>query len=142
MKTSEVKILHCNSPQGFIIAFLLQAQHLHWNIQYIMKVVHNESWVLQNSKDFLLLCDIEEPSPPEICTKWTFIFSSPDPRRYKESIKNAPSFSYTMPTWSFTELKSLNGNIDLWIDNYDKVGGVPRLIFQDAVDLEDKLTDA
>ncbi len=82
--------------------------------------VHDESWMLYNLTDFLLLCDMKAYSEPAICTKWTFIFSSPDPRRYKQKLKNEPSFLYTMPTWSFTELKNLNDDIDSWIDNYIK----------------------
>jgi hypothetical protein len=80
------------------------------------------------SKDFLLLCDIADAVEPVSRAKWTFLFSSPAPLRYKEILKNAPCFRYTMPTWSEQELMFV-GDIPLWHENFVLVGGVPRLVF-------------
>ena len=82
-------------------------------------------------KDFLLLCDLstrEEPAKP---VKWTLIFSSPDPRRYKEIMKNGQTVQYTMPTWSVEELQCVDPKIAIasWIDEYTLFGGVPRYVF-------------
>ena len=55
-------------------------------------------------KDFLLLCDIDETVGPVSRAKWTYIFSSPDPARYREITKNSPNRAYILPTWSELEL--------------------------------------
>jgi hypothetical protein len=34
-----------------------------------------------------------------------------------------------MPTWSIDELMCVNDRFDTWIDSYEMVGGVPRLLF-------------
>lgn len=57
------------------------------------------------STNFLLLCDINDAVEPVSRAKWTFIFSSSDPKRHKEILKNAPSFEYTLPLWSEREWK-------------------------------------
>ena len=41
-------------------------------------------------KDFLLLCDIMDLDQPLSRSKWTFVFSSPFPMRYKDILKNSP----------------------------------------------------
>jgi hypothetical protein len=83
------------------------------------------------SKDFLLLCDINENVGPVSRAKWTYIFSSPDPSRYKEIIKNSPSRAYILPTWSELELMFVSGDkpIGSWYDDFVLFGGVPRYIF-------------
>ena len=51
------------------------------------------------SEEFLLLCDISIPTEPFSRAKWTFIFSSPCPPRYKEILKYSPNFVFIiMPT--------------------------------------------
>lgn len=80
-------------------------------------------------KNFLLLCDIDEPAQPIARAKWTFIFSSPDPKRYKEIMKTRRHFGYTVPTWSITELRCLDPDYDSWRANYAIFGGVPRHVF-------------
>jgi hypothetical protein len=83
------------------------------------------------SKDFLLLCDINETVGPVSRAKWTYIFSSPDPARYKEIIKNSPNRMYILPTWSELELMFVSADkpIGSWYENFVFFGGVPRYIF-------------
>ena len=80
------------------------------------------------NKDFLVLCDINKPTEPASRAKWLLIFSSPDPARYKEVMKNGPSFRYTLPTWSEPELTSCDKRVQLWYDNFVRFGGVPRYV--------------
>jgi hypothetical protein len=80
-------------------------------------------------KDFLLLCDIIEPAQPKGIAKWTLIFSSPDPQRYKEMIKTSCARKFTMPTWSELELRFLAPNNKDWFDAFCTFGGVPRHVF-------------
>ena len=86
---------------------------------------------LMLSKDFLLLCDIVDTTEPVSRAKWTYIFSSPDPKRYKEILKNSPSMEYTLPTWSELELMILSADkpVGEWYDDFVLFGGVPRYIF-------------
>jgi hypothetical protein len=86
-----------------------------------------------HSKQFLLLCDITEAVEPVSRAKWTFIFSSPAPNRYKEILKNSPSQEFTLPTWSELELRFLNDDIAVWYDDFVLFGGVPRYIFPNPV---------
>jgi hypothetical protein len=82
-------------------------------------------------KDFLLLCDIDETVGPVSRAKWTYIFSSHDPARYKEITKNSPKRVYILPTWSELELMfvSADKQIGDWYENFVLFGGVPRYIF-------------
>lgn len=77
----------------------------------------------------LLLCDIHARSEPLMRSMWTFIFSYPDPCRYKQIMKNEPNARYTMPTWSLEELMNVKANMSLWEDKYELFGGVPRHVF-------------
>lgn len=84
-------------------------------------------------KDLLLLCDINDATEPSFRAKWTLIFSSPAPGRYKEVIKNAPSFKYIMPTWSAEELMFLvEDNVDSY-ERFAHFGGVPRHLLSSDV---------
>ena len=76
--------------------------------------------------EILLLSDIIEPQLPKNRARWTFIFSSPNPKRYKELLKYEPRYKYTLPTWSVTELLLVNPNIEDWYDSFVLFGGVPR----------------
>jgi hypothetical protein len=79
--------------------------------------------------DFPVLCDICEPTEPKYIAKWTFIFSSPDHKRYKEIMKAPCTSQFTMPTWSELELRFLAPNNDGWLDAFCTFGGVPRHVF-------------
>ena len=83
------------------------------------------------SKDFLLLCDIVATVEPVARAKWTYIFSSPDPKRYKQILKNFPNHRYTLPTWSELELMLLSADrpVSEWYNDFVLFGGVPRYIF-------------
>eukprot|EP01031_Cornospumella_fuschlensis_P030373 gene30373-36700_t len=85
------------------------------------------------SKHFLLLCDLVEVAEPFSRAKWTYIFSSPAPDRYKETLKNSPSQEYTLPTWSELELMFVSGaDNGRWYEDFALFGGVPRYIFPNA----------
>lgn len=70
---------------------------------------------------------------------YTVVFSSPNPSRYKQFMKQYEiSRRYIMPTWSYEESQTLNEirNIpeeELYA-RFELVGGVPRLIF--SLDLQ------
>lgn len=89
----------------------------------------NQDGTSMPSKQFLLLCDIAEAVEPVSRAKWTYIFSSPAPDRYKEILKNYPSQEYTLPTWSEWELMFVSANVGDWYDDFVLFGGVPRYIF-------------
>jgi len=91
-----------------------------------------------------IFSDIKGLSEPRCRGKWLFIFSSPNPLRYKETTKNSPKFRYTLPIWSHSELLFLDHEDKKWIDRFVLFGGVPRNIFWDGKeeDPKDKLEDA
>lgn len=77
-----------------------------------------------------IFSDIESPSEPQNRGKYLFIFSSPNPMRYKEKMKNFPKFRYTLPTWSHSELLYLESDDSLWLEQFELLGGVPRSLFE------------
>ena len=81
--------------------------------------------------DILVVADIAEPTPPWIHAKWTLIFSSPNPLRYKEFMKGPHSCTFTLPTWSQEELSLVDRNVEIWYDRFVQCGGVPRTVFWD-----------
>jgi hypothetical protein len=95
-----------------------------------------------SDKDFLVLCDISSLSPPESRAKWTCIFSSPNPVRFKEIMKNAPQIAYTLPTWSEVELRFLDPDIARWRDAFALYGGVPRHVFDATNKSKQELSNA
>jgi hypothetical protein len=94
----------------------------------------NQDGTRMPSKQFLLLCDIADTVEPVSRAKWTYIFSSPAPDRYKEILKNSPRHKYTLPTWSELELLFVSADIARRYDEFVLFGGVPRYIFPDATD--------
>eukprot|EP01033_Poteriospumella_lacustris_P003572 gene3572-2591_t len=88
-----------------------------------------EDGVRMDPKEFLLLCDIDDAMAPVSRAQWTYIFSSPNPARYKEIIKNWPSQRFTLPTWSELELLFVSADIDSWYEAFVLFGGVPRYLF-------------
>ena len=91
-----------------------------------------------------IFSDIKGLVEPMCRGKWLFIFSSPNPLRYKYTMKNSPRFEYTLPTWHYLELKFIDPDDRRWIDRFIRYGGVPRSIFWDGVEKnpEDLLRDA
>ena len=79
--------------------------------------------------EVLVLADIAAPVEPAWRAKHVFIFSSPNPLRYKEMMKIEPRYRFTMPTWSKEELEAVNSNTESWSEEFDICGGVPRLVF-------------
>jgi len=97
------------------------------------------------NNNILVLCDILQPQEPALRAKWTMIFSSPDPRRYKQMMKNPPNVEYTMNTWSQMELMFLDERVETWYDDFVVFGGVPRHVTPSnllRVDPHHKLKDA
>ena len=82
----------------------------------------------------LILSDIAAKSEPGARCRCNCIFSSPNPDRYKEIMKVSPKYTYTMPTWSYEELRLVDGNVDNWMDHYLQAGGVPRTVFANKND--------
>jgi len=78
--------------------------------------------------DILLLTDIEGSYPPLRRGKWTLIFSSSNPLRYKNFMKVYPSYTYYLPTWSEFELWQVNRNKEEWYERFVKCGGVARIV--------------
>jgi hypothetical protein len=89
----------------------------------------SEDGVRMDPKEFLLLCDIDDAAAPVSRAQWTYIFSSPNPARYKEILKNSPSQRFTLPTWSEAELLFVSADIDSWYEDFVLFGGVPRYLF-------------
>ena len=80
----------------------------------------------------LIFSDILELCEPGQTGRWKCIFSSPDPKRYKETMKAHQNNNtrITMPTWSEMELRQLEPNESLWLPAWIRYGGVPRLILK------------
>ena len=93
--------------------------------KFEVQVVNKASSV----EDDIVLSDIKNPVEPGGRTKRLFIFSSPNPARYKEIMKNDFKVKYTMPTWDENELMSIADNCEDWYQRFYLVGGVPRDIF-------------
>eukprot|EP01039_Chlorochromonas_danica_P011205 gene11205-12497_t len=91
-----------------------------------------------------IFSDLKDMAEPRCKGKWLFIFSSPNPLRYKQTMNNSPKFRYTLPTWSYFELLCIESDDEKWIDRFILFGGVPRSIFWDGVegDSQLKLEDA
>ena len=95
-----------------------------------IKLVANLTINIQNhliptSKD-LIISDIKEIAEPALTGRWTCIFASPNPARYKQTLKAAHRYTYIMPTWSEQELMHVNDNKDDWYERFVCFGGVPR----------------
>ena len=88
--------------------------------------------------------DMAAPNPPHANAvgraSWVGVFSSPDPRRYKELLKKEKTIKYIMNPWSKLELYDLrdtlskfNATNDMFDQLYDVYGGVPRHILNSKV---------
>jgi hypothetical protein len=70
--------------------------------------------------------------PSRIIGSSTILFSSPDPRRFHEMMKDS-AIKYILPTWSLEELMQLNqihsSSLDIISRRFDCIGGIPRHIF-------------
>lgn len=91
-----------------------------------------------------IFSDVKDVAEPRCGGKWLFIFSSPNPLRYKQTMNNSPRFRYTLPTWSYLELLFIQPDDRGWIDRFILFGGVPRNIFWDGIEEDPvpKLEDA
>ena len=91
-------------------------------------------------ENFLLLCDLREKAEPDCRGKrGTFIFSSPNKDRYKETMKCKHSFTFLMPTWSEDELRCVDANAARWYEAYALFGGVPRHVLTDEFTAEENV---
>lgn len=78
-------------------------------------------------RETLLLNDMTDETCAAVLGKWTLIFSSPNPARYKEHMKGS-SHTFTLPTWSEEELRIIGDpNNNSWLERFEKCGGVPRI---------------
>jgi hypothetical protein len=108
----------------------------------VFKVNDNVNAIKLGPKKFFLFCDLSSREEPFCRAQQTLIFSSPDPCRYKEITKNAPSFNFTMPTWEENELMFVGESFPNWEKNFISCGGVPRLVLSDfSIDKVDKAID-
>jgi hypothetical protein len=81
-------------------------------------------------RDIVIISDFHDQTQPKVAAKFHYIFSSPDPSRFKEFMKRFfEKRRFTMPTWSFEELKYVNKAEKQWMTSYELFGGVPRLVF-------------
>jgi hypothetical protein len=80
-----------------------------------------------------VITDISDETQPAYRAKWTLVFSSPNPKRYKEFMKGSLSRTYTLPTWSEQELMLVNANIGAWYERFVMCGGVARILFWDGL---------
>ena len=105
---------------------------------YMMEVKREE--VI--AKKILLLTDLKEDQSSIFSGKWSLIFSSPNPIRYKEALKSDLSFRMILPTWSEEELLCVDPDSNKWYDNFVYCGGVPRNVFRDPADLRIAVEEA
>lgn len=77
----------------------------------------------------LVLIDLMEVSNPQFTGRYSIIFSSPNPARYKEFMKGLNSMSLLLPTWSEEELCMISDEKEEWYEGFVTFGGVPRLVF-------------
>lgn len=80
--------------------------------------------------DALLLVDMVPLESPSKRGKWTLIFSSPNPMRYKEFMKVQPSTTFYLPTWSEAELLCVNPDKMSWYSRFVMCGGIPRMVLR------------
>ena len=90
--------------------------------------------------DVLVVADILNNEQPQKRAKWTLIFSSPNPLRYKEFLKASPKYKFTIPTWSEDELSMANPEKHLWFERFCKCGGVARTVLWNGIG-DDPLND-
>lgn len=86
---------------------------------------------LQDPGRHLVFSDIITKEEPFKAGRWLFIFASPDPSRYRCTMKDARvGYRFTMPTWSEQELMTVVGdeNKDEIYDRFVLFGGVPRYV--------------
>jgi hypothetical protein len=90
----------------------------------------------------------EECEPSPNIGSFTVVFSSPDPKRYKQMMKDSGRASrYVMPVWTLEELVQLNQIHHIPIEEitqrFDLIGGVPRQIFSGKLkDIQTEVTNS
>ena len=100
-----------------------------------------EDTILCDSKCILLVDMVEEKEPAR-CSGTTIIFSSPNPKRYKQ-LMNGVSRQYILNPWTLAELNAvwLHSYPDIpWEDVerlYNKMGGIIRYVLEQN-DVADK----
>jgi hypothetical protein len=90
----------------------------------------------------------EEREPSPTIGLFTVVFSSPDPKRYKQMMKDSVRASrYVMPVWTLEELVQLNEihhiSLEEITQRFDLIGGVPRQIFSGKLkDVQTEVTNS
>ncbi len=100
-----------------------------WVANFAINIEHH---LLPNSKTDLILSDISDIVEPALTGRWTCIFASPNPARYKQRMNAQHRYTFIMPTWSEQELMYVDGNKDNWYERFVRFGGVPRYVLWDG----------
>ena len=82
-------------------------------------------------EEVVVFSDVKDSMEPAGVGKWLLIFSSPNPVRYKQTLRMTLSFIYYLPTWREEELRSVDPNMEKWYPRFEKCGGVIRHVFWD-----------
>ena len=116
---------------------ILQKDNVKYNMEHtgvhleVRRFMHNnreKSWFVFDAanKDYLHLFPVE-------CKK-NIIISSPDPRNFEQSIKDAEAVCLYMPCWTKEEMKLLSWKMDaigqdIFEERFILFGGIPRYVF-------------
>eukprot|EP01039_Chlorochromonas_danica_P011834 gene11834-13343_t len=96
-------------------------------------VMHMEQGYAPDVQKDLILSDIRDLQEPSGAGRWTCIFSSPNPLRFKQTMKAPHNCRFTMPTWSEQELEFANEDKhNNWYERFTTFGGVPRFVLWDG----------
>lgn len=94
------------------------------------------------------IVDILDVVPPKDFFGSTFIFSSPNRIRYKESLKHKNSIRFIMPLWTLDEIHAAregffpNVSKELADEIFEMYGGVPRFVLEKASTAKTAMTEA
>ena len=92
--------------------------------------------------DCILLVDMVDENEPAVCAGTTIVFSSPNPKRYKQHL-NARNRRFVLNCWTLEELKAV------WVHAYqhipwknvkriyNKMGGVIRYVLEQNTDADE-----
>lgn len=65
--------------------------------------------------------------------EWALISSSPNPKIYKEIIRQLIQFTLLNLLWSEKELTLVNPNCEAWFSSFQKCRGVARIVLWDGI---------
>lgn len=86
---------------------------------------------------------MEEVEPKLYGERGTLIFSSPDPKRFKYTMKKSPRVKICVPTWTVQEIRLLDPPNNNWLELFEVYGGVPRyVVVTETIDPYEELENA